>query len=1390
MKKKKRKKKNNRGFTLVELLAVIAIVSILVSAGLYFSTSIISNTKSKSYQVTINNVEKNANTYIAENNNKIFYLTSGDGSIEYQCVTVGNLIEMGYLDTSVVDSPIDTDGNTVNEDDYIYIERNAKSKTLIKSIYDIKHNYGCSDYVKASGDITFVVNPSMNDWSQTKNVIINYKVKNRQAAGNYQYVYSLGNSTNEIGASNNPMNVTVGEITTVHAKILDSGSVMVHKTLYIEKIDTTGPSISLTNDLLSGNINGSVKVPITVTDTQSGVNSGTIDKTDFKVTIGGASISLASLKLNKLSETTNTVKYELEITDSTHRGELAVKVLANTIFDKIENGNAAIQLPLSLTMNKIYKVTANANSGSITLTTGWTGSGSSASKDVTYGETYGTLPTVARKGFTLDSWWTASSGGTKITTTTKVSTGSNHPIYPHWKANPITLENQTLSSGVYGTAYTSNAFTAASNGTDNYVYTIKSGAPTGASINSTARKITLPNTTDPGTYKIVINVTDSVSGASTSATMTIVITKKTLTPSINTCSNKVYDGGTSASCTLKLATINGTDVVTASGTCTFADKNVGNGKTITCTSITISGSQAGKYLLSGTSASKASAASITKLALTPSINTCNNKVYDGGTSASCTIKLATPKSGDTVTASGTCNFADKNVGNGKSVTCTSITLAGSQAGNYSLSATSASKASAASITKLSITPSINTCSNKVYDGGTSASCTIKLTGPKSGDTVTASGTCTFADKNVGNGKTITCKSITLSGSQAGNYSLSTASASKDSAASITKLALTPSINTCSNKVYDGGTSASCTIKLTGPKSGDTVTASGTCTFADKNVGNGKTVTCKSITLSGAQSGNYSLSATSASKASAASITKLSITPSINTCNNKVYDGNTKATCTLKLATIKNGDTVTVSGTCTFADKNAGNGKTVTCNSITIGGAQAGNYSLSGTSASKTSAASITKATCTAPTGVTISNAGKVTWNAAGNATSYQISINNSSYTAATNGIDYKSTITAANGSRTVYVRSVCDSTNYTTPSTAASSSINVYKITLTKGTGISAVSGAGNYIKGSTASINATLTTGYKWSKWTQTSGGAQVTTTQAYSAAVNADWNYTAVAIQNTFTVTASATGGSIPSTTGWTGTGASAQKSVVVNSTYGTLPTPTKTGYTFDGWYTAESGGSKILSSSTVTTAANHTIYAHWAATQCIIQFNLNTTSGVFSVNPTSKTVNVGAKYGTLPEASANYSGYTLAPGYQIPVFEGWWTTANGGTKVTSNTSCTNAGTYTVYAHYVTQTIPYPEIEIPYIPNVPETTDTPPVDVNPCTVSSEAALACMQANSEAWFDAKAAGDQAEMDRLHAENDSLSQIASPGSTYSDDGYWSNNDEHLYDPAGGGKTGP
>ena len=54
----------------------------------------------------------------------------------------------------------------------------------------------------------------------------------------------------------------------------------------------------------------------------------------------------------------------------------------------------------------------------------------------------------------------------------------------------------------------------------------------------------------------------------------------------------------------------------------------------------------------------------------------------------------------------------------------------------------------------------------------------------------------------------------------------------------------------------------------------------------------------------------------------------------------------------------------------------------------------------------------------------------------------------------------------------------------------------------------------------------------------------------------------------------------------------------SVTNGMPYGELPTPQLAGYTFDGWYTAKSGGEKITSETIVDISDNQILYAHWTA------------------------------------------------------------------------------------------------------------------------------------------------------------------------------------------------
>jgi filamentous hemagglutinin family protein len=427
--------------------------------------------------------------------------------------------------------------------------------------------------------------------------------------------------------------------------------------------------------------------------------------------------------------------------------------------------------------------------------------------------------------------------------------------------------------------------------------------------------------------------------ASTTATGTANITKRTLAASA-TGIDKVYDGSTAATVTFGDDRVSG-DVLALSGSAAFGNKNVGSGKAVTVTGLALSGADANNYTLAGTTAS--TTAAITPRALMASA-TGIDKVYDGQTAAAVT--LGDDRAANdvlTLTSTGAA-FADKNAGSGKAISVSGIALSGTDAANYTLSNTTAS--TTANIAQRVLNASA-TASGKVYDGQTAASATLG-DDRIAGDVLTlGSSGAAFADKNAGTGKTVTVSGITVSGTDAANYTL--ASGTATTTADIAKRTLTASTGSVT-KVYDG--LAAATISLSDDRvAGDVLTTSGSAVYSDKNAGTGKTVTVSGIALSGTDAANYTLASTSAASNNG-SITARTLHAG-TTGGGKVYDGLTTSSATLTDDRVA-GDVLTLTGgAASFADKNAGTGKTVTIGGLSLSGADMNNYVLASTSATGT-----------------------------------------------------------------------------------------------------------------------------------------------------------------------------------------------------------------------------------------------------------------------------------------------------------------------------------------------------------------------------------------------------------------------------------------------------
>lgn len=140
---------------------------------------------------------------------------------------------------------------------------------------------------------------------------------------------------------------------------------------------------------------------------------------------------------------------------------------------------------------------------------------------------------------------------------------------------------------------------------------------------------------------------------------------------------------------------------------------------------------------------------------------------------------------------------------------------------------------------------------------------------------------------------------------------------------------------------------------------------------------------------------------------------------------------------------------------------------------------------------------------------------------------------------------------------------------------------------------------------------------------------------------------------------------------------------KEVMYLNNYGDLPTASKVGYDFMGWYDAPDGGEEINPDTEMSHYGEQTLYAHWELKKIKVTFEAD--GG--NVDPPSKIVAYTMEYGDLPTATKK--------GYK---FDGWYTELNGGSEVTSSTTVTNLDDHTLYAHYSNTPPTKPNIDLQF--------------------------------------------------------------------------------------------
>ncbi len=736
-------------------------------------------------------------------------------------------------------------------------------------------------------------------------------------------------------------------------------------------------SITVVNPTPGGGTSGAqtltVKNPIPTT-TSISPTSTTAGGTSFTMTINGTNFDASSTADFNGSPRTTTFVSSTTLTTTITAADVAAAGTASiTVVNPAPGGGTSNAQTFTInnpvpTTSTISPTSTTAGGSSFVLTV--TGTNFSASSTIDFNGT--PLVTTFISGSSISATIPAADiavGGT----------------------DSITVVNPTPGGG------TSNAQTLT---VKNPAPTLTSISPTSTTAGSTGFTLTLTGTNFIASSSVQWNGSARTTTFVSSTTLTaVILTSDLTTPTTSaiTVVNPTPGGGTSGSQTFTVNKASTSIAVTSSasssvygssvtftatvtpaaggpptGSVTFKDGAVTLGAgvlngatpgvaTFSTSSLSVSGSPHSITAIYGgdsnfaSSTSSALSQAITAKALTVTGITASNKIYDASTTATLIGMPGTLVGvvlGDTVSLAGTAvgTFTTSSVGTGITVTVSGQSLAGAQAGNYSL----IEPTTTANITAKNLTVSGITAANKPYDGTTSVALNTSgatLTGVVLGDSVTlntASAVGAFATSSVGTGITVTVSGLTISGAQASNYTLT----QPTTTANITAKNLTVSGITASNKTYDASTTATLVGApgtLVGVISGDSVSLSGTAlgTFATSSVGNGITVAVSGQSLTGAQASNYSLT----EPTTTANITSKSLTVTGITANNKTYDGSTTATLNTGSAVLVGviaGDAATLNtagAMGTFATSSVGTGIAVTISGLTISGSSANNYSL-------------------------------------------------------------------------------------------------------------------------------------------------------------------------------------------------------------------------------------------------------------------------------------------------------------------------------------------------------------------------------------------------------------------------------------------------------------
>ena len=461
---------NKKGYTLIELLAVILIIGLILVLSTYGIIKAVKSSKEKVTTLSEKSIKEAAETYATEkNDDSNYWLDITDKENKYFCTTIEELMNKGLLDKKA-------ESTKFKKSDFVLVKKNKVTNVNSKAEILTNDNNN-DDYKVCSGNI---VNEKVTEYpkldsgtSYTDEIEVPFTDANTNSNSTMtDKVCMYGDSTANIkeigviegntcklqGLKQNEKYYLRVCMKTSRESYLCSNTES-RSTLQVKKPTYTLSSNTLTIKYNNANIKGEAKYYFksTVKGTSNiNVNRCTLSNNIF--TCNGNTTTIEKNTWYQSSSNQINISY-------TTTGK--VKVTARTV-DKSNNYNESTK---DFTINK-YTITFNKG---IADKIGGEVSDISKSCYAISGQSCSiTSPDIEKKGYTIIGWNTNKNATTSIwNINTSKSISSSATYYPILKANiyTITLNNQgATSSGTKKVYYQYNT-TKTINGTTCYYYT-------------------------------------------------------------------------------------------------------------------------------------------------------------------------------------------------------------------------------------------------------------------------------------------------------------------------------------------------------------------------------------------------------------------------------------------------------------------------------------------------------------------------------------------------------------------------------------------------------------------------------------------------------------------------------------------------------------------------------------------------------------------------------------------------------------------------------------------------------------------------------------------------------------------------------------------------------